>query len=114
MNNIEKLMTALRAGKCYIKYNSMTSDAVHEGWYTLIGGYDAPSNSYSDKLVAVSVDTGMYEDIVKESIIFWGVGYVDEFRVIKTLLALLYLEVGLHIAEILFDMHQSHMFDWLL
>tara|TARA_R110000796_G_scaffold45055_1_gene109376 strand:+ start:895 stop:1119 length:225 start_codon:yes stop_codon:yes gene_type:complete len=74
MNNIEKLMTALRAGKCYIKYNSMTSDAVHEGWYTLIGGYDAPSNSYSDKLVAVSVDTGMYEDIVKESIIFWGVG----------------------------------------
>jgi hypothetical protein len=39
---------------------------------------------------------------------------MEEFRVIKTILMLLYLEVGLHITEILFDMHQSRMFNWLL
>jgi len=39
---------------------------------------------------------------------------MEEFRVIKTILMLLYLEVGLHITEIIFDMHQSRMFDWLL
>jgi len=39
---------------------------------------------------------------------------MEEFRVIKTILMLLYLEVGLHIAEIIFDMHQSRMFDWIL
>jgi len=37
----------------------------------LIGGYDAPSNNYSDKLVVVSTKTKMYEDIVKDSIIEW-------------------------------------------
>ena len=39
---------------------------------------------------------------------------MEEFRVIKTILFLLYLEVVLHIAEILFDMQQSGWFNWLL
>ena len=68
---MNELMAALRRGTCYIKYKSVTSDKEHEGYYTLIGGYDAPSNNYSDKLVVVSTRTKMYEDIVKDSIIEW-------------------------------------------
>ena len=71
MNDIDKLISGLRVGSCYIKYKSVTSDKLHEGQYTLIGGYDAPSNYHSDKLVVVSTETKMYEDIVKESIISW-------------------------------------------
>lgn len=69
--NITELTKALAVGKCYIKYKSVTSDKIHEGIYTLIGGYNSPSNHYSDKVVAVSVETNMYEDIVKDSIIEW-------------------------------------------
>ena len=69
--NIDELSKALAVGKCYIKYKSVTSDKIHEGTYTLIGGYNSPSNHYSDKVVAVSVETNMYEDIVKDSIIEW-------------------------------------------
>jgi len=37
-----------------------------------------------------------------------------DFGTIKTILFLLYLEVGLHILEIIFDMNQSRWFDgWL-
>jgi hypothetical protein len=68
---MNELMAALRSGTCYIKYKSVTSNKIHEGHYTLIGGYDAPSNNYSDKLVVVSTKTKMYEDIVKDSIIEW-------------------------------------------
>ncbi len=69
--NIDELSKALAVGKCYIKYKSVTSDKIHEGTYTLIGGYNSPSNHYSDRLVAVSTETNMYEDIVKDSIIEW-------------------------------------------
>lgn len=38
---------------------------------------------------------------------------MEEFRVIKTILALLYLEVGLHIIEIVFDLWQHFgVFKW--
>lgn len=69
--NIDELSKALAVGKCYIKYKSVTSDKIHEGTYTLIGGYNSPSNHYSDRLVAVSTETNMYEDIVKDSILEW-------------------------------------------
>ena len=69
--NIDELSKALAVGKCYIKYKSVTSDKIHEGTYTLIGGYNSPSNHYSDKVVAVSTETNMYEDIVKDSILEW-------------------------------------------
>ena len=69
--NTNELSKALAVGKCYIKYKSVTSDKIHEGTYTLIGGYNSPSNHYSDRLVAVSTETNMYEDIVKDSILEW-------------------------------------------
>ena len=39
---------------------------------------------------------------------------MKEYNMLKTVILMLYLEIGLHVIEIIFDMHQSGWFNWLL
>ena len=65
---VDNLIKALdREGKCWITFESMTSDTEHTNLYEKSG---LPSKG--DKLIVVNVKTGALEDIDKESIIGWG------------------------------------------
>lgn len=67
LNNI---LEAMRKGPVILTFTSLRSGREIKDTYTL-QKVDIPQNPSSDKIVAIHVPTGRYEDIQKDTIISW-------------------------------------------
>jgi hypothetical protein len=67
---IDNLLKAMEKGPVHISFTSLSSGREIKEVYTLVG-VPVPQNSSSNKIVAIHVESGEYEDIEKNTITGW-------------------------------------------